>query len=103
MEETNKMPLHPVFQESEIITLIMGIIGLVILWDTFKKFKLPATDLIKAAYLCILCSYLFTILEGIVYPAFFNLVEHLGYTLAGVFFAAACWRLTKQRIRDDAA
>jgi hypothetical protein len=41
--------------------------------------------------LLILGAYVFTAIEGVLWPDLFNVLEHLCYALAGLSFAAGCW------------
>jgi hypothetical protein len=75
------------FQESEIITLLMGLMGLVIFLRFFKDSDFPGLKYIKAGCAMMVCAYIFTIVEGLVFESFFNLLEHVGYAAAGLLFA----------------
>jgi len=75
------------FQESEIITLLMGLMGLVVFLRFFKDRDIPGLKYIKAGCAMMVCAYIFTNVEGLVFESFFNLMEHGGYAAAGLMFA----------------
>ncbi len=79
------------FQESEIINLIFGVVALSVFIGMYKKTWLPRRKLILAGFLFMLSASLFTVLEGIFWLDAFDLLEHISYGLAGVCFGAAAW------------
>ncbi|MBU0514568.1 MAG: hypothetical protein KJ621_07315 [Proteobacteria bacterium] len=83
------------FQASELMTLILGLIGLVVVWHLLRCLPRATIRLFKGAYLALLGGYVFTVVEGVWLADFFNLLEHLGYAVAGLAFALACWRLPR--------
>jgi len=42
-------------------------------------------------------AYIFTVVEGVIAPVFFNLAEHFCYGLSGIFFLIGCLRLVRKR------
>lgn len=78
------------FQESEIISLILALVSISLFAFVFKKMKLPRLGLLYIGFFFVLCGYLLTIIKGLLWHDFFNLLEHLCYAVSGVFFAAGC-------------
>ncbi len=78
------------FQESEIINLVVGLIAVLMFWYIFNKRELPKLRFIYVGFFFVLCGYLFTVIEGVFWNQFFNLLEHLCYTLSGISFLVGC-------------
>ena len=87
------------FQESEIVTLLLGVASLSIFFLLFRGTWLPQRRFIKTGFVCILCSYVFTVIEGILWHSFFNMLEHISYALAGIFFAAGARSIIRMQHR----
>lgn len=81
------------FQESEIINLILSVASLCIFISFLRKYRLAGLRLFFAGFGLILAAQLFTVVEGVFLNSFFNHLEHLCYGLSGVFFARGCLRL----------
>lgn len=80
------------FQESELITLILGFIALAMIVFIFGKKGLPRPHFLFffMGFIFLFCSYIFTVIEGVLWNGFFNLLEHLCLFLAGLTFALGC-------------
>lgn len=78
-------------QESEAITLILGLIAAPIAYRLFRAGALAGGALVGVGFL--LGAYVFTIAEGFVLPDLLNALEHLCLAAAGVSFAAGVARL----------
>jgi len=78
------------FQESEIINIILALISILMFAFVFKKMGLPRLRLLYIGFIFMLCGYLFTVIEGVIWLEFFNLLEHLCYALSSISFAAGC-------------
>jgi hypothetical protein len=83
------------FQESEIVTLVIGLLGLVIFLRFFKDSDIPGLKYIKAGCTMMVCAYIFTIVEGLLFESFFNLLEHAGYAVSGLLFALGFREISK--------
>jgi len=44
-----------------------------------------------------LMAIVFTVVEGVLFPVFFNLAEHFCYGASGIFFLIGCLRLAGKR------
>lgn len=80
------------FQESEIINLTLGLIAVFIVFIIFRKNKIPLLRPFTTSFFFLFGSYLFTVIEGVIWHDFLNLLEHLCLALAGVSFAVSCWK-----------
>jgi hypothetical protein len=80
-------------QESEVITLILGLTGLLILLQPSRSFAPPLNRLFKAGFFTMVGAFFFTVVEGFLFYGLFNFLEHLCYAVSGWLFAGACWRL----------
>ena len=83
------------FQESEIITLLIGLMGLLIVVRFFKEGDIPGMNFLKAGCVMMVCAYVFTLVEGMFFESFFNVLEHFGYAASGLLFAAGFWKISK--------
>jgi hypothetical protein len=83
------------FQANEIITLLIGLIGLVIFLRSFKPDDFPGLQYLKYGFVFLLCANFFTVVEGIFLNSFFNLLEHSGYALSGLMLSLGFWKLSK--------
>ncbi len=82
------------FNESEIINLLLGVVALIILFSVLKEVRLPGFKYFKTGFIILFFSYVFTVVEGICFKGLFNFLEHFGYALSGLLFAFACWKLS---------
>jgi len=82
------------FQESEIITLMIGSIGLWLLLRFFKESDIPGLKYLKAGCALMICAYIFTLVEGVLFLTFFNFLEHVCYALSGLMFALGFWKMS---------
>ena len=83
------------FQESEIINLILSITSLGIFLPFLRKHRLAGLQLFFVGFGLILAAQFFTVMEGVLWHEFFNHLEHLCYGLSGLFFAVACRRFPR--------
>jgi len=82
------------FQESEIITLMIGSIGLWLMLRFFNESDIPGLKYLKAGCALMVCAYIFTLVEGVLFLTFFNFLEHVGYALSGLLFAFGFWKMS---------
>jgi len=81
------------YQEGEIVNLVMGVAALPALLLLLRRGWLPRLPLLFAGLFAVLAAYVFTVAEGFVWNVGFNLLEHLALALAGVFFGLGTRRL----------
>ena len=85
------------FQESEIITLVVALVGAFLLTFVFTRRKVPELGFFYSAFFFIVAASLFTVVEGVAWNAFFNLLEHLCYVFSAVSFIVGCLLLHTRR------
>ena len=75
-------------QENELITAIvaLGVLIFIVLHHNALR-KLPNFKILASAFYVLIASWILTILEGFFFPAFLNLLEHVGYALSAVLLA----------------
>lgn len=88
-------------QESEAITLILGLIAAPIALRLFRGGTLRAAALAGLGFL--LGAYVFTIVEGFALHDVFNALEHLCLAASGIAFAAGAIRSARGRDGAGAA
>lgn len=81
------------FQESEIISLLLAVIAVFIVVFIFMKKGIAGFQWMYAGFFAIVASMFFTVLEGVFLGGVFNLLEHVCIVLAGVAFFIGCWSL----------
>lgn len=74
------------FQESEIITLVVALVGAFLLTFIFTRRKVPELGFYYTGFLFVVAASLFTVLEGVAWETFFNLLEHLCYLFSAASF-----------------
>ena len=84
------------FQESELIRLFLGFATAVILalsWSGLKR--LSGYKIFITAYFVLLAGWIFTVVEHVVFPDIFNLLEHGAYVASGILYVLWCVRLVR--------
>jgi hypothetical protein len=82
-----------VYQESEIVDLLMAVFLTPIMYVAFRQLVLPGKRWFAFGYLAMMAGYVFTIVEGYYSPDVFNLLEHSAYALAGIGFVGGTWSM----------
>jgi len=81
----------PSIKASEVQILLMGVTLAPLLWWMLLRADVwPLRGWARASLVAILASYVATVIEGFAFEGFFNVIEHLGYAVAGVCFSVAC-------------
>ncbi len=79
-------------QESEIITLLVGIGVVIFITANFKRLiRIPSFPILYAAFLLTLSGWVLTVLEGLFLFDLFNFLEHVCYSLSSILIAIWCW------------
>lgn len=84
--------------ENEILVLLLGFTVYIIIWLFRANLKeIPAFPLVVIAYSATFIGWLATLLEHLIYPFLFNIVEHLGYMFNGLLMLAwICFGLKRR-------
>jgi len=85
------------FEESEIINLILGLVSLVIVFYETRKKVIPDFKLFLAGFLFIVLARVFTVVEVLFLGYILNILEHFCYALSACLFAAGCISLSFNR------
>lgn len=81
-------PVVPaVLDANEVVNLVFALVCGGILFALNRKEPLPRLPWFYAGLFALLGNYVFTIVEGLYGPDFFNLLQHLCLAIAGIFFA----------------
>lgn len=76
------------FQESEIVNLLVGFGSVPVLVVLARRVRLPRPGIVYTAFSFLLLAYVFTVVEGVVWRQGFNFLEHLSYAVAAILFSA---------------
>jgi hypothetical protein len=88
------------FEESEIINLILGLVSLVIVYYETRKRVIPNFQLFFAGFVFVAMARIFTVAEGLFLGDILNILEHVCYALSAFLFAAACISLSAKRTSE---
>ena len=89
------------FQQDEIVNLIYGIGGLIIILTMLRRIYSDRIKLFLIGYLVLVVAYIATVLEGVIWPDALNIIEHTGYAVTGILFAIAVW-MNLRASKDEA-
>lgn len=83
--------------ENEVVSLFLSLGVLLFFLANLRRLQVfPSYAWMIAAYLAYVMAMIFTIVEGYLWEAGFNFLEHLSYTLSVIFLATWIWRLAHQ-------
>ena len=81
-------------QQNEIIMLLLGIGCMIFILVNKQKVKLiPVPKLIIAGFYMLLAGYVLTILEGLFWKDFLNVLEHICYSASAILMTVWCWKI----------
>lgn len=84
------------FHEDEVIMLAVGLaVGVYVLAQWRRLRRIPAWPLLAAAYGALLAAWVSTVLEGLLWGALFNGLEHLAHAASTVLLALWVWRRSR--------
>ncbi len=89
------------FLESEIINFISALVSVLIILLISRKKEIPKFRFIYPGFFLIVAAYVLTVLEGVVWYKFFNLLEHMCYAGAGLLFAAGAWSMRNSSMKGE--
>lgn len=84
--------------EHEILTFLLASLVLLFIAIYRKDVRqLPGSRWLVAAYLSLWFAWAATNLEHLLFPVFFNSVEHLAYLTNSLLLAGWCWYAVRRR------
>ena len=92
------------FQENELVNLFSAIAAIIIFMSIFRRIEISKLPFFYIGFAWMLCAYVCTLVESVIWGKFFNFAEHLSLALAGVSFAIASWsfgRSLKQKEENE--
>lgn len=85
------------FLSSELFVMVIFIIGVPLMIITLRDSHLPENRLFITAYIFLVFSNLFTVIEEVMFNTLFNFLEHLFITIASIIILVAVSRLTSRK------
>jgi len=82
-----------VVYSTEVFVMIIYIIGVPLFAGVIRSADLPGAGLFITAYLFLVLSNTFTVVEGLWFESLFNFLEHASITISSMLFFAATSRL----------
>jgi hypothetical protein len=79
------------YQESEIVDLLMAVFLAPIMYATFRSLRLAGKPWFVLGFGAMVVGYVTTIAEGYYAPDLFNFLEHLSYAVSGIGFLGGLW------------
>ena len=81
-------------QQNEIVMLLLGVGVLIFaIRNRFVLRRLPAHGIIMVAFYLLFITWMATVIEGLIWNTFFNLLEHAGLAASSVLTAIWCWKI----------
>lgn len=81
---------------TEIFVLILFVIALPVLIFLYKSTPMPGAKYFLVAYICLILSNIFTVIEAWYFFDFFNTLENIFITICSIFFFVFIWKLTNR-------
>ena len=74
--------------------LLLGIGCMIFILVNKQKVKrIPVAKLLIAGFYVLLAGYVLTILEGLFWNEFLNVLEHICYSASAILMAVWCWKI----------
>jgi len=93
-----------VYQESEIVDLLMVIFLTPIMVANVKAIHIPGKRWFIGGYLVVALGYVFTVLEGFIAPEALNTAEHVSHAVMGALFfggTLSMFRSARARVSEQ--
>ena len=84
------------FEENEILTLILGIATALFVYFASPRIKIPGSRWFRGAVVFLALSYACTNLEALWFHDWFDMAEHLFLAVAGIFALVFSINLSKE-------
>jgi hypothetical protein len=85
--------------------VVMLILGLGVFWfvmlNKYKIRRILAWKLLLFAFYFLMAGWFFTVIEGFILMPFFNLLEHISYSVSSIIMAMWCYKVTHPK-REEA-
>jgi hypothetical protein len=85
--------------------VVMLILGLGVVWFVMlnrnKIRRILAWKFLLFAFCFLMAGWFFTVIEGFILMPFFNLLEHISYTVSSIIMAAWCYKIAHPK-REEA-
>jgi len=85
------------FQQSEVVNLIFALLITLFFLLFSRGYRRPRFPFLYLGFFFMLLAYIFSVVELVIAPVFFNLAEDFCYGLSGIFFLIGCLRLVRKR------
>lgn len=90
-------------QESEVITLLLGVGGLIFISANRRRLRfLPSPGILLAGFYVLLTGWVLNILEGFFLQHLLNVLEHACYAGRAVLVTVWCWKAFAKKEAGDA-
>ena len=77
--------------------VVMLILGLGVFWfvmlNKYKIRRILAWKLLLYAFYFLMAGWFFTVIEGFILLPFFNLLEHVSYSVSSIIMAMWCYKI----------
>jgi len=85
-------------QYGEIIIFLIGIVTLIFILKNRLQLitNLPSAKILITGFSLLLGGWVFTIVEGLLWKNFLNVLEHICYTSSSIAIAVWCWKAFKK-------
>ncbi len=81
---------------NEVAMLLIGIGVLIMTFIYKQKIRtIPFWKYLLLSFYSLFIGWIATNAEGLIFPQFLNIVEHLSYAISSLFFLIWCWNITK--------
>ena len=86
--------------------VVMLILGLGVFWfvmlNKHKIQRILAWKLLLFAFYFLMAGWFFTVIEGFILMPFFNLLEHISYSVSAIIMAMWCYKIAHPK-REEAS
>jgi hypothetical protein len=74
--------------------LLLGVGCMIFILVNRQKVKrIPVAKILIAGFYVLLAGYVLTILEGLFWNEFLNVLEHICYSASSILMAVWCWKI----------
>lgn len=88
------------YQANEVVRLLLIVFLAPMVVTGIRSVTVVGKRWFVGSYLAMVCGYVFTIVEGYLSAATFNLLEHVAYAVSGLFLAMAMFLFARDAERQ---